>query len=444
VLPIFLAATPLSLKEVEAIAMKSGPLVQLAQHDVKQYNYQKLQALVSWMPEIKFGSMYAKLQKSQKISSHQRQTHLFSNQFELIQPLFAPNLLADLNLSKLAYEGALVAKEMTINEMLFQIRSLYLKAVIQQKTLQVERQVIAYLKMVYDEERRKYAMGSGTTLQVTQAKAALSEKITGYYNTLKSEADATEQLTVMLHIDPKAVEEITLQQTLNLDDYPLLAEKLSQLRGMIQADMTDPTNLDKPLDLFSEDEVHHWVMVAHQNRPELKQSQLYVKAAQEKSRESKSQYLPTISAFADYGYYQPVNGQFFKQRNDFAGGIQLSWSLFDSFKREAKVLEIRALEKGASLALKYASNRVDMTIRSDLYKIKENLLTFLSADDNLRLAALSLDETRTRLSSGSATELDLQNSLQLHALAELRQQQAECSLLESYFHLRYDAGSVEL
>ena len=86
----------LSLQEAEMQALRSNTSIQLSEQDVRQSELRHLQSILSWLPEVTFESMYAKLQKSQKISHLQRQTHLFSNQIALTQPIFSPDLLGDL------------------------------------------------------------------------------------------------------------------------------------------------------------------------------------------------------------------------------------------------------------------------------------------------------------------------------------------------------------
>lgn len=436
----FSSLIALSLQESEMQALKSNIAIRLTEQDVRQHDLQRLQSILSWLPEVTFGSMYAKLQKSQKISHLQRQNHLFSNQFALTQPIFSPDLLGDLNLSKIAQQGAMAGQEMAINDTLFQVRMLYLEVLIKQKTVDVEKQVIAYLNTAFADEQKKYQTGSGTTLQISQAKSALSQEITKYYNALKESSDAKQQFILTLHLDPDAAKNLQLDDTIGIKDYPLLQEKLALLKKAVGTDIAQPASLENSFSLFSPDEIQNWVVMARQNRPELKRSQIYVQAAHAKSQQSKTQYLPKISAFVDYGYYEPINGQFFRQRNDFAGGVQLSWSLFDSFKREAKVLEISALRKAAGIAYQYESDKVEMTIRNDIHQIEEALFAYLTAADSTDLAQQALEETRVRLSSGSAAQHELQNACQLFAQAQLYRQQAEFNFLKSYFQLRHDAG----
>ncbi len=90
----------LTLHEAEQQALESNIAIRLTEQDVSQHNYQHLQSILSWLPDISFGSMYAALQKPQNISHSQKQTQLFNNQFVLTQPLFAPNLLGDLKLTQ--------------------------------------------------------------------------------------------------------------------------------------------------------------------------------------------------------------------------------------------------------------------------------------------------------------------------------------------------------
>jgi outer membrane protein TolC len=413
----------LTLQESEQQALQSNVAIRLTQQDVQQNKYRHLQSILSWLPAINYGSMYAKLQKSQKISRQQRQTKLVSHQLVLTQPIFSSDLLGDLKLSKIAREGAIAGREMAVNDTLFQVRTSYLDVLLSQKAVEVQSQVVGYMNTAYEEQQTKYQSGSGTTLGISQAKSALSQEITKYYSALKDASDAKQQFALNVHLDPTQLENLHLDDSIGIQDYPLLDQKLSDIKAVIKTDITQPAALNRPFDLFSEDEIQDWINLARQNRPELKRSNLYVKASQEKSRQSKAQYLPKMEAFVDYGYYQPINGQFFRQRNEFAGGIQLSWSLFDSFKREAKVLEVSALKKAATIAYEYEDEKVEMTIRNDIHQIEEALFLYLTASDNEALAKQALDETYIRLSSGTVVDADLQNATRLYAQAQLQHQQ---------------------
>lgn len=430
----------LTLQESEQQALESNVAIRLTEQDVSQNNYRHLQSILSWLPDLTFGSMYAALQKQQNISHMQQQTQLFNNQFVLTQPIFSPDLLGDLKITKIAKQGALAGREMAINDTLFQVRTLYLEVLFTQRAVDVQKQVIGYLNTAYEGQQKKYQAGGGTTLAISQAKSALSQEITKYYSAMKAASDAKQQFILTIHLDPTKIQSLKLDDSIGVKDYPLLQEKLKNLRTVVGGDIALPATLNSPFAVFSKGEIQDWINQARLNRPELKRSHLYVKASEEKSRQTKSQYLPKVEAFADYGYYTPVNGQFFRQKNDFAGGVQLSWSLFDSFKREAKVWEGTALKKAAIIAYEYENEKVEVTIRNDIQQIEEALFVYLTASDNAEIAKQALNEACISLSSGTVTDADYQNATRMGAQADLGLQQAEYNYLKSYFQLRHDAG----
>ena len=245
----------LTLQESEQQALESNVAVRLTEQDVSQHNYQHLQSILSWLPNLSFGSMYAALQKPQNISHSQRQRQLFNNQFVLTQPLFAPNLLGDLKLTKIAQQGALAGREMAINDTLFQVRTLYLEVLFTQKAVEVEKQVVGYLTTAYDDRQKKYKSGSGTTLAVSQAKSALSQEITKYYTAVKAATDAKQQFVLTIHLDPSKILGLKLDDSIGIKDYPILQEKLTKLKAVVGSDIAQPASLDSPFAVFSEGEI---------------------------------------------------------------------------------------------------------------------------------------------------------------------------------------------
>jgi|GEM_PF-1294462 len=427
----------LSLTEAENLALKSRA-VELVEHQVQQLSYRHLHSILSWLPEITFGSMYAKLQKPQDISPQQRQTHLFSNQLELIQPIFSAELLGDLKLSRIAEKGAYVWKEGIACQILFQVRMLYLNALIQKEALLAQKEAVAYLNAAYEDVQKQYLSGSATSLSVTQAKALLSQAITRYYNTLKEEGESRRQLILILNLEEN---DLCLQPP-ELNNYPFLVKKYRLLQEKMEL---IPCNfsLEKSLSLFSQEEIEEWIAYAKKFQPQLKQTLLAIEEAKEKSKKIKGEYLPKILAFLDYGYYQPIRGQFFKQKNDFAGGIQLSWCLFNSFKREVKIKEARSFHEAATLAYQYKNDEVRLTIQNDLQRIEEAFFVYLTALHQRELAKQVFEESEVRFFAGALKELELQDLSRFLTEAQAHAKQSEYRLIEAYFQLKHDLGEEQ-
>jgi outer membrane protein TolC len=178
------------------------------------------------------------------------------------------------------------------------------------------------------------------------------------------------------------------------------------------------------------------------NDPDIKKSALYVKTAEVKKAQSRSQYLPELSAFVDYGYYQPVNGQFFKQRNQWAGGLQLSWSLFDSLKREMKSKEASAYSKASKIALHYAQNRLNQTIQNDLETIAQALFVYYSTQKSLEVAEKMAEESRISYQAGRLSTYESQESTLFLLQSQLKYQESWAQVLKSYYQLLHDTGLV--
>lgn len=428
----------LSMQEAETRALESSPAIKIGDLQSQQNDAQYAQALLSWFPEVTFGSMVAVLQKSQKISHWQKQKHLFSNQFTLTQPIFSSDLLGNLRISKLGKEGGVVGKELVINDTLYAVRCNYLLFGVKQQAAAVERAKLGYLQQAFQDEQVRLRTGRTTQLQVAKAKAAISYEISKQIDTQKEQNGARHELALLLHLNPEEEATLTFDRFPSVEDYPFLKEKQRLLQSYL---LTNTLNDSPPrLTLFKESEIEDLLGKARANRPELKKTRLYVQAADTKQILSKTQYLPEVSAFVDYGYYQPVNGQFLRQRNEWAGGIQLSWSLFDSLKREMKSKETVALRKAASVAYNFENDKLEMVIRHDTHEIEEALFLYQNAQENLYLAQQTMEEAEVQFAAGSLSDLQFQEAKKFLIESEFQQTQALASLLQRYYQLEHDMG----
>ncbi len=428
----------LSMQEAETRALQSSPAIKIGELQSQQNDAQYAQALLSWFPEVTFGSMVAVLQKSQKISNWQKQKHLFSNQFTLTQPIFSSDLLGNVRLSKLAKEGGLVGKALVINDTLFAVRSYYLLLGMKQQESAVEQAKLAYLQQAFQDEQVRLKSGRSTQLQVAKAKAAISYELSKQIDTQKEQNGARHELALLLHLCPEEETTLTFDRFPSIEDYSFLKEKQRLLQNYLLANTMSET--PAKLNLFKESEINVLLAKARANRPELKKTRLYVQAADTKQTQSRTQYLPEVSAFVDYGYYQPVNGQFLRQRNDWAGGIQLSWSLFDSLKREMKSKETVALRKAAAVAYNFENDKLEMVIRHDVHEIEEALFLFQNAQENLYLAQQTMEEAEVQYAAGSLSDLQFQDAKKFLIESEFHQTQAQVALLQRYYQLQHDMG----
>jgi outer membrane protein TolC len=423
----------LSLQDAETFGLQHNKNVQIAEQGVGQHNARKLQAVAAWFPDISFATMYTMLQKSQVLTPNQRQTHFFINQVQLNQPIFSTDLIFGMRTAKLYWESTKSDQGKTINDTLFEIRIAYYAVVLEEISLQVQQEIIDYLKNSLEDETKKFEAGKSTDFEVKQSKVALNNAIASYHSLLKGQKNAKKNLINALGVDPKAARELGLSETtLPVESYSDLREKLMLLheRGH---DLTH-------FSLFTEEEIEQWILLAQNNRPEIQKANVILRAAKEELKGKQGRYLPKISGFADYGYYVPVNGEFFKQQYNFAGGICLNWDLFDSFKREFAIKEVGCVRNAAQFALYQTVDKTSVDIRDEIYQIEEALFTYAASHDALVLAKQGMQEAKVRLTAGTISPLQYRDATRSYAEANRHANETKYNLLKSYFQLRHDSG----
>lgn len=437
-----LADEGLSLKQAEALALVQNKEIRLSEEELSQFYSRRLQSIASCFPKITFSSMYANLQKPQTFLGPLGQSQFTVNQFQLNQPLFSTDLIFEMRASKLYWKSTEANRNISINNALLQVRSLYYLVVLKEISLKVQEEVISYLAQSLEEEGKKYETGSAISFEVNQSKVALNNAISTYHSLLKDFNTACSQLTLALGNDPALNNQINLsEKNLPIESFPELSEKLGLLKQK-SAELSQmelpPLTSSKPL--FSEEEIQRWIALAKQNRPDIKKSDALMRAAKEEVNYQKGRYFPTVSGFIDYGYYLPLNGLFVPQQKNWASGIQLQWDIFDSFKRELQIKESGHVRASAKIQLEQTRDKTSVEVRNQIYEIEEALFSYLAAYAGLELAGQAMKEAKIRLAAGTIRPLEYRDAVRAYAEAYRQSNQVKYSLIQSYFQLRHDAG----
>lgn len=419
----------LSLAEAETIALEKNKEILLSQQLVSQKSFQKFQAISSWLPSVNFTSMYARLQKPQEIFPLNQETKYVINQVVVNQPLFSTDLIFGLRSSKLLWKTTQMEERAASALVIFQVREAYYATVLSHLSIQMQEEVIRYLSEALRDEEKKYQVGKSTLFQVNQLKVALNTASSTLHTFTKELKKSQSMLTFALGVDPTVETTVDVSaKEISLSSYPFLEEKLKAIKDGKQGA------------LFSEQEIASWISTAQLECPDLKRSSLLLQAAQEELKTQRGRYLPTVSAFFDYGYYKPFNGMFFKQQYNMSGGILLNWNVFDSFKREFKIKEAAHVRNAAHLNFEKQTHKAYLQVRSSLSQIEEALFSFAAAEESLSLAKQALDEAQVRLSAGGLTPLEYREAMRSYAEANLQSSQLKFDLLLSYFQLLRDTG----
>jgi len=425
---ILFIALALSLQQAEEIALSQNKQIRLAEQEVGQYQSRKTQSVVSWLPEITFASMFVDMQKRQVLFLDRITKKFVMNQFQFNQPIFSSDLIYGMRAASLYLSSTRKDQDIAINDALLQVRLSYYAAVLKAISLKVQEEVIGYLSEALEDEEKKLQAGKSTSFDVNQSKVSLSNSKAEYHTYLKDFKAARNRLVLNLGVNPQTDHSLTLSETtIPLENYPELMGKLDRLQRGIHP-------------LFSEIEIEEQIERARRMRPEVQKSAILAKAAQEELRQQQGKYLPKISAFVDYGYYEPVNGAFFKQQYNFAGGIQLSWNIFDSMKREFRIQEAKCVHKAAQISVEQALDQSAINIRTEIEQIEEAFYMFSSSEEALKLADQAMKDAKIRLIAGTISPLQYRDAARAYAEASRHTAEARYAILQAYFQLQHDVG----
>ncbi len=428
----------LSLKQAEVIALSKNKEILIADEITKQKNLRRTQAISAWLPSLKFTSMVAKLQRPQSLLPNEQETKFAVNQLVLNQPIFSTDLIFGLREANILLKDTEIDSSITTNSILLALREAYFGVVLNKHSLEVQQEVIQYLNAALEDEEKKLHVGKSTPLQVSQIKASLAQAYSIFHSLSKNLKMAKSALVLALGVSPSLENQIEPEEKeIPLQNYPEIQEKLKKLEELQRPGFFMQQN---SLALFSNQEIEAWITKAERDRPEVKKSSILIRAAKEEVKARKGHYLPTISAFVDYGYYKPFNGLFFKQQYNMAGGILLNWNIFDSFKREFEIKEAGHARSAAKISFEKQVDFTAIQIRDLLSQMEEALFSHHAAEASLQLAKEALDDTRVRLSAGTAAPLDYKEAIRSYAEASRQLTQSNFDLLIAYFRLRHAAG----
>lgn len=127
---------------------------------------------------------------------------------------------------------------------------------------------------------------------------------------------------------------------------------------------------------------------ALENRIEIKRSQAELEKADASLRRSRSEYLPTLGAFASY-QLNAKDAPFTSDNDSWTAGVSLKWNIFDGFRRGSE-------SKRAVAGQSAAREMLDSTTKDVRYQIKESYVRRNEAGKRLevaRHAVLDAEET---------------------------------------------------
>lgn len=168
---------------------------------------------------------------------------------------------------------------------------------------------------------------------------------------------------------------------------------------------------------------------ALQLRPDLRQADGAIKLRLEERNLNRAQYLPVLSAFADYAFigsvpqnrtmavadpdidfkYSTETRGFFDNsywNSSLAVGVRMQWNIFDGFQRRARIQQVNVNIKRAELDALLLRESIYLEIDQSIKSLEAAWNRIESQRRNIELAQMNYDDARARLREGAGTRLE--------------------------------------
>lgn len=177
------------------------------------------------------------------------------------------------------------------------------------------------------------------------------------------------------------------------------------------------------------------ITLAMSRRADIEAANRQLDAGRQGSRAIRAERLPSLNAFADDG--EIGKGSHFL--NTYMWGVELSFPIFDGFRRSGKLSEQDAVNAGLELRRRELERQVSVEVRSAILNLATARDQVVAARERLALAQQEYSQAQDRFRAGVASNADVvAASLSLNGARNL-----EIDALASYQGARVDLARAE-
>ena len=261
--------------------------------------------------------------------------------------------------------------------------------------------------------------GSYLRVLATQALVASQEAQVRYSEASYNQAKAQFEAGTKAEIDASRslVELQTQQQRLSSQKAQLLKDRMS-LSRLVGLPLDRPLLLSEtlPANVSEMPIAEQALKEGQEHRADLQAAGLQLKAAQQSLRASHAQYLPSLSVNGSYGV-EGVNPN--KGANVFQASATLNVPIWSSGRTRSQVQQAEATVSQRTAELEDEKGAVENDIRTAILDLQVSAQQLKVADSNRQLALSTLKQSQDRYTAGVATSVEVVQSQESLASAEL-------------------------
>ncbi len=309
-------------------------------------------------------------------------------------------------LAQTAASGAEIQLENTLQATVQGVREAYLAAVLARKVVAVQTEALLQAESNLEQVRRQHRVGAVSRFDLVRAQVQASTTKPALVTATSGQALADARLRMAI--------------------------------GLAPSDAVEPTDTLRAFTSRWQDAPYDSLLgIAYQRRPDIRGAPLMSRMASQGVDLARSSYYPMVAAFGRMQWQAQdsklVPDEFVRAT---AVGIQLSWTLWDSWRTPAAVqsanVSVRQVESVSRLIRDGAALEVEAAQRG----IQEAGANLKLGVETVALAAEALRLAQVLYEAGGSTQLDVISS-QL-ALTQARMQQAQALYSYHVAHTRME------
>ncbi|MEX2399631.1 MAG: TolC family protein [Rhodothermales bacterium] len=327
----------------------------------------------------------------------------FQNGLSITQTLFSGSAFAAIKGAQQLKDVNRRAADRQEQVIIHQVRQAYYQALLAQQQQAVLRQSVERTRQTLDETIQRVTQGTAPKFQRLTAEVELTNLQTDYVS-VQNQAD-------------QALDNLKMQLGMPIDQ-PV------RLRGRLETE-----DHGAFMNVSTADAVD----LAFEHRPDLEQARLAIDLRRIDVTMTRSQYLPEISAVANFSYlgrvpdnrtsYTSVQGDPFSFREQstpffsnrywnpaISAGIQLTWNIFNGFQTSSLVQQrIIALDQ-AEIEFDRTFQNVRLEVQNAYRDLESARRRILAQEQNVQNAEINYEYARARLAEGVASPLEERNA----------------------------------
>ena len=179
----------------------------------------------------------------------------------------------------------------------------------------------------------------------------------------------------------------------------LLALEREQIWEILELVEPDPDELDGKMG-----DLAGMLAYAREHRPDYLSAQYSIVRAQMELQKADTEYVPTVSAFYNYGFERMGSGHFNTHYDrDLNFGLKLDWTLFSGFSTEAKRAAAQAQLDAARNSLEQVDLAISAEIRRNDVALSASRRTLEKQNKQYEIAKKIRDLVKEEYDGGTAT-----------------------------------------